>query len=243
MMVVERTLPVLLNGPGLEADDLTRISALTGLAPLVGKGADPECPVVDLIREGEVEALGDALRGTAVAVVEHLAGAVFPDAALARALAGNSLYISLSTRTAWSLDTAAAVADGLIARAMMPDYLRHDVELSLHEAVINAVLHGNLGLGSTLVDDPAAFDTFCRRLTQTLELPERACKRVEVEAWRTDTQIWVRISDQGDGYDPATVVPATLQAKSGRGLVIMRQLSAGMEVTDGGRTVILGFAV
>lgn len=234
-----------LHGPGLPAELAARIAASTGLT--LGEAAAEDAGPGDLhlVALGEVEGLGTALRGVAAGVVEVIAEHSNPigDADLAGVLAAGVFHVSLTTRTAWSLDTAAAFCEGLIARSMMPGYLRHDVELALHEAVINAVLHGNLGIGSSLFTDPTAFDAFCRLLTDQLGRPEKALLRIDLTARLHGGCLEVSVLDRGPGYDPASVQPAAVDAKSGRGLEIMRQLSTRMEVGEGGRKVTLGFTL
>lgn len=228
-----------LTGEGLDQSELARAAQLLNI-PI---GGDASATTIRLLPEGAAGDLGAALRGSCAAVVEYSEDTL-PSAALADALAQGQLLVSLTTRLAWTLDTAAQFCEGLLVRGMLPGALRHDVELSLHEAIINAVLHGNLALGSSLVDDPAEFDAFCQHLTTTLADPAKARKRVDLYAWVADGFLHVRVSDQGGGYDPAAVqYPRNPEAKSGRGLEIMRIMSSGLTVSDGGRTATLRYVL
>ncbi len=226
----------------LDGAEQTRIAAALGL-PLATEGADGP-GLVRVIAEGAAAELIAALRSNCAAIVEQGADANLPAAALRDALDSGRLLVSLTTRLAWTLDTAAQFCEGLLARGLLPTAVRHDVELSLHEAVINAVLHGNLAMGGSLVDDPSQFDAFCQRLTATLADPDRASKRIDISAWTADGRLHVRIADQGGGYDPDSVrPPVNVEAKSGRGLEIMRVMSSGLTVSDGGRTATLAYAI
>jgi hypothetical protein len=49
------------------------------------------------------------------------------------------------------------------------------------------------------------------------------------------------VTDEGGGYDPATLVARAEDAKSGRGLEIMRAMAGALAVEDGGRTLVLSF--
>lgn len=226
----------------LDGAEQTRIAAALGL-PLAPAGAAGP-GMVRVIAEGAASELIAALRSDCAAIVEQGAEANLPVDTLRQALAGGRLLVSLTTRLAWTLDTAAQFCEGLLARGLMPTAVRHDVELSLHEAVINAVLHGNLAMGGSLVDDPSQFDAFCQRLTATLADPDRASKRIDISAWTADGHLHVRIADQGGGYDPDSIrPPVNVEAKSGRGLEIMRVMSSGLTVSDGGRTATLAYAI
>jgi hypothetical protein len=231
------TVQAMLFGPGLTADELTAISRWTGLPP--GSGGGPRAVI--LAPDDDPDGLSRLLRDGPLALVELTAGVRFPAAGLHASLKQSGLYVSLSTRTAWSLDTASILCDALTQRQMLSSTLRHDVELSLHEATINALLHGNLELGMSLVEDSAAFDEFCRHLSNRLDEPERARKRIEFEAWLEDGVLLIRVTDEGPGYDPSSLVATELTAKHGRGLSIMRTLAVDVGVADGGRTVILRY--
>lgn len=224
----------------LEKGDLARASALLGL-PVADKA--PQSIQVVLVTESASGELANALRSRCAAIIEYTEGDL-PSAALQDALRAGQLLVSLTTRMAWTLDTASQFCEGLVARGMMPEGLRHEVELGLHEAIINSVLHGNLAIGGSLVDDPSQFDAFCQRLSGKLADPDHALKRINLSAWIADAYLHIRVTDEGNGYDSSVVrEPVSPEAKSGRGLEIMRALSHGLTVSDGGRTATLRFAI
>lgn len=226
----------------LEEVEQTRIAAALGL-PLA-TGTQNGAGLVRIVAESAAAELIAALRSDCAAIIEQGAEHNLPADKLRRSLADGHLLVSLTTRLAWTLDTAAQVCEGLLVRGMLSASVRHDVELSLHEAVINAVLHGNLAMGGSLVDDPSQFDAFCQRLTATLADPDRAAKRIDISAWTADGHLYVSIADQGGGYDPDSIrPPVNVEAKSGRGLEIMRVMSSGLTVSDGGRTATLVYAI
>lgn len=230
-------------GETLDGTERARIAAELGL-PLADGGPHAEGALVRLIAEGAAADLISALRSGCAAIVEQGPPGTLPAAKLKAALEQGHLLVSLTTRLAWTLDTAAQFCEGLLVRGLLPATVRHDAELSLHEAIINAVLHGNLAMGGSLVDDPSQFDAFCQRLTATLADPDKATRRIDLSAWVANGRLNIRVADQGGGYDPDSIrPPVNVEAKSGRGLEIMRVMSSGLTVTDGGRTATLAFAV
>ncbi|MFV3129381.1 ATP-binding protein [Niveispirillum sp. KHB5.9] len=230
-------------GETLDRAEQARMAAELGL-PVADGGPHAEAAIVRLVAEGAAVDLMAALRSGCAAVIEQGPAGTLPTEKLKTALADGHLLVSLTTRLAWTLDTAAQFCEGLLARGLLPVTVRHDAELSLHEAIINAVLHGNLAMGGSLVDDPSQFDAFCQRLTATLADPDRANRRIDLSAWLENGHLHIRIADQGGGYDPDSIrPPVNVEAKSGRGLEIMRVMSAGLTVSDGGRTATLAFAV
>lgn len=94
--------------------------------------------------------------------------------------------------------------------------LRLNFRVGLTEALSNAMLYGN-------GHDPS--------------------KRVRVEVTLADGEIKARITDQGDGFDPAGVpdptTPDNLRKPGGRGLFLMRQLLDEVSFNDRGNEVTL----
>ena len=97
-----------------------------------------------------------------------------------------------------------------------PDRDVFGIHLSVEEALVNAIRHGN-------------------------QLhPE---KIVRFECRVSPESLWVRISDEGDGFDPAEVPdptdPEQLEAPSGRGIMLMRNFMSKVDYSNGGTTVTM----
>lgn len=88
------------------------------------------------------------------------------------------------------------------------------IRLSVEEALVNAIKHGN---GS----DPA--------------------KKVRIEYEVDAVQVRIRIEDEGPGFDPQTVPdptdPEFLERPCGRGLMLMRHYMSRVHFTDRGNCV------
>jgi serine/threonine-protein kinase RsbW len=95
-----------------------------------------------------------------------------------------------------------------------------NVLVSLTEAVNNAILHGNKS-------DESKF--------------------VCVKTTRLKRHICFRISDEGPGFDPASIPDPTLPENiancGGRGVFLMQQLSDKIIFSDNGRTVEIKFMI
>ncbi len=90
------------------------------------------------------------------------------------------------------------------------------VHLSVEEALVNAIRHGN-------------------------QLhPEKV---VRFECRLSPEFLWVQISDQGEGFDPADVPdptdPEQLETPSGRGIMLMRNFMSKVDFSNGGATVTM----
>ena len=90
------------------------------------------------------------------------------------------------------------------------------IHLSVEEALVNAIRHGN-----QLSPD----------------------KVVRVECRVSPRLLWIRISDQGEGFDPNDVPdptdPEQLEIPSGRGIMLMRNFMSKVEYSAGGTTVTM----
>jgi serine/threonine-protein kinase RsbW len=109
------------------------------------------------------------------------------------------------------------VLDELLCRLSGENWSPRDlfgIRLSLEEAVVNAIKHGNCL-------DPD--------------------KHVHVECRSTAAGIWVRVADQGSGFDPEAVPDCTdaahLDVPHGRGIMLMRNYMTRVEYNAKGNVV------
>ena len=99
------------------------------------------------------------------------------------------------------------------------DYPMRDVfgvRLALEEALVNAIKHGN-GM------DPN--------------------KKVHIECRVSRERVWIRIRDEGEGFDlnalPDPTLEENLEKPSGRGVLLMREFMTNVEYNDRGNCVTL----
>ncbi|WP_042442461.1 ATP-binding protein [Azospirillum sp. B510] len=151
-------------------------------------------------------------------------------------------YLSLTTGTAYGLQCPVLVCDELERRGVLEPQRRSSVELCLHEAVANAIVHGNLGLSSAVKGEPGGYRRFSEMMRDRLEDPAVLRRRLDIFCRWTMHGIAIAVVDQGGGFD-ADLAPAVTgnKARSGRGFVFMRSLASRVTVTDGGRCTVLQF--
>lgn len=115
------------------------------------------------------------------------------------------------------------------------------VTVALSEALLNAMYHGNLEVGSELREsDEKAY----RRL-----LEERRCtspyadRRIHVFAYESSTEARYVIRDEGNGFDPRRLPdptdPANLEKISGRGLLLIRTFMDEVRHNDKGNEITM----
>ncbi len=115
------------------------------------------------------------------------------------------------------------------------------VTLGLTELLVNAVEHGNLGVGYAAKTRLLAEDAWAGEIERRLALPEYADRRVRVRFERRTSHIAITITDCGQGFDWTEYLQ--LNAKRafdshGRGIALARQLAfTTLEYSGGGNTV------
>jgi hypothetical protein len=156
-------------------------------------------------------------------------------------LAADGLYMALSTATAYSLSPAHVFCDVLAKRFALSPLLRDRMELAVHEAVINGVLHGNLEIGSDDRQTWEGFQRFCESVANRLKDPALAGRSIEILAIVDAETISLSVIDSGPGYDPIAMSPAGGEAKSGWGLSLIHRLAEAIDIGDGGRKITMRF--
>lgn len=232
-----------LYGDGIAPERLGEIAARHGLvvsgdgAPTVGQQTES----ILLLDAVDHERLNRCVTAPYTAFIEVI-GAADPLAGEMMATIKKShLLFSLRTSTAYQMDSAALICEALTSRGILSVMKRSDVELSLHETISNAVVHGNLALASNMKGDAANFAKFAQELQSRMSSPD-ADKRVNIIATWDSEFLDISVVDNGQGYDESKL-PANTDpfAPAGRGLAIIRSLTLAMNVTHGGRVTTLRF--
>src|SRR5262245_28040141 len=114
--------------------------------------------------------------------------------------------------------------------------------LALHEALTNAVIHGNLELPSDLKEQPD--DAFARALAERTSDPRLTGRRVNIDVDHDADRCRWSITDEGNGFDFRRYLhrepdPESLWLSSGRGILLMRAFVDDVHYEMGGRKVTL----
>jgi serine/threonine-protein kinase RsbW len=118
-------------------------------------------------------------------------------------------------------ETAASkqVLDEVLRALKAQHWLPHDVfgvHLAMHEALVNAILHGN-------------------RLA--------ADKRVHVSCRMSPELISIEITDEGEGFNPVTLPdptdPDRLESPGGRGVMLMKAFMSRVDFNERGNCVVM----
>ncbi|WP_372397384.1 ATP-binding protein [Azospirillum sp. HJ39] len=259
-----------LIGPGLSSDRLDPLAGALGLRPAtVPAGSCPaDGPLAAVLTGG----WGTGMQGTGAedsdpdapalwlppvaAWIEPAAGTGEGTAALAPQLApllaeasSADLYVNLTTATAHGLQLGARLLAALAARHPLAGDRRNDIELALHEAVSNALVHGNLGVAGMKELSAVELERFSRDLRDRLGDPVLAARRVVIlvriePAENGRPLATVEIADEGAGFVPAPRGGGSGGGgASGRGLDLIGTIAERLEIVDGGRRIRLRFGL
>jgi anti-sigma regulatory factor (Ser/Thr protein kinase) len=150
------------------------------------------------------------------------------------------LYASFTSQTATRLMLAGELARAINDRWPLTGQGLDDLELALHEALSNALLHGNLQLDSMAGLTLDALDRFSNDLTRRMADPLYANRRVEISCQVQGRSITVDVVDQGSGFVARTKKEG---GACGRGLTLIGVSCQAYELLDGGRRIRMRFGL
>lgn len=152
-----------------------------------------------------------------------------------------SFAINITSKHAYQFRIALAIANNLQQRFC----LRHDdiktLQTCLQEAVLNAIIHGNLEIESTF-DSLHSFENYCATIEHKLQILPFRDRRVTIAAWNQSDSLKVAISDQGNGFVLASDMKDA-QLPYGRGQMLIQSLASKIWVGEDSRTLWLSFTL
>jgi serine/threonine-protein kinase RsbW len=134
--------------------------------------------------------------------------------------AHSSPFVELRQSLPSSVEVISPFAEQLmrfILKFRSPDGTEADIEMALHEALANAVIHGN---------------------------EKNSCKRIYVECrCYMDGEVSITVRDEGKGFDSSAALDPTLLQNllftHGRGIYLMKALMDEVSFEEGGAVVMM----
>ncbi|MGY3454446.1 ATP-binding protein [Bradyrhizobium sp. USDA 4353] len=154
---------------------------------------------------------------------------------------GDRLSLVVTTRSAYRHSIVRTFVEALRTRLPLTEDLRIRIYSAAQEALMNAVLHGNLRIDGELRGSLDGLIAAQEIIESRLDSPEMGGAVIRLDAAWTATCVEITIRDSGDGYDYSGVRPAAEDGASGRGLEILQVFSDAVTVLNGGTTVRLEF--
>ncbi|WP_257169959.1 ATP-binding protein [Bradyrhizobium sp. SRS-191] len=155
--------------------------------------------------------------------------------------AGDRLSLLVTTRSAYRHSIVRTFVEGLSKRLPLTEDLKIRISSAAQEALMNAVLHGNLAIDGELRGSLDGLIAAQEIIEAKLNSPEIGGAVIRLDAAWTAACVEITIRDSGDGYDYSGVRPAAEDGASGRGLEILQVFSDAVTVLNGGTTVRLEF--
>ncbi len=147
--------------------------------------------------------------------------------------------LSLTTASAYRRDIAAIVTSVLHERFPIHAARRMDIATCLHEALINAVVHGNLSLESRMAS-PEDFASHYAAIEERIGKALYKGRRINIAAWQRNHYLELRISDEGQGFFISPDAPIS-NLPHGRGLFLIRSLADDMWIAGDRCTLCMIF--
>ena len=152
----------------------------------------------------------------------------------------NDLVVALTSKRAFDLPIGQLFTVAILARCDQAGTDQWEMELAVHEAYSNGLIHGNLEIGSELRNDLQVYDAFTRQLESRLNDPAYGGRYILLAAQIDEEIITVTIQDQGKGYEEKQLSDAD-DRKHGRGLGMIRNATENLVISHGGRRTSLIF--
>jgi sigma-B regulation protein RsbU (phosphoserine phosphatase) len=151
------------------------------------------------------------------------------------------LSMRVPTRAALGCPVAQTVVRAL-GLCLRPESFDADaIETAVHEALLNAAIHGNL---ATPRPAEAGLEGFCwlaDQVDQQLDVGLLGERPIRLKATCEGPELHITVRDEGDGFVPGAGPAAEPRHPYGRGLRLMRALAHQVSYDLGGREVRLTF--
>ncbi|MCA9046071.1 MAG: ATP-binding protein, partial [Planctomycetaceae bacterium] len=122
---------------------------------------------------------------------------------------------------------------------------RFRLAVALEEALVNAIVHGNLEVSSKLRE--LGDDSYEKLIAERQAQPEYSRRRVHLCCQLAAGEVTFTIRDQGKGFDvsslPDPTDPEALERPCGRGLLLMRSFMNEVSYNDVGNEVCMVYRV
>jgi len=133
--------------------------------------------------------------------------------------------------------------DHLVAAGLRDQAEQIQVGTAIHEALTNAVFHGNLEVNSALREEGNGGEDYFALAESRRTQPPYCGRSVHVSAKFTPSVVVIAIRDEGPGFDPSTLPdptdPANLVKASGRGLLLIQAFMDEVAHSDTGNEITM----
>lgn len=149
------------------------------------------------------------------------------------------LLLSFTTASCYYGNIAHLLSECLNKRFHLNNFKKNEIKTCLHEAIMNAVIHGNLCINSNFQTTNGLYN-YQTEISKRLHMAIYRLKRVNIMVWNKNDHLQVSVSDKGNGFSIANFKEDYI-SPNGRGLMLIIRLSDSMWIGDDRRTLFMAF--
>jgi len=153
-----------------------------------------------------------------------------------------SLCLSLFATTCYYGAVAQNLTQALGIYFGLTNTIAENVHIALHEAISNAVIHGNLAV-SGIVLNHANFSDYYRWIESKLEVPAFAFSRVYIGCEVADNTLTLAVIDEGEGYSYADYLATRGNHAAHKGIQLIQASCQAVDVMGSGNRIQMQFAL
>jgi anti-sigma regulatory factor (Ser/Thr protein kinase) len=147
--------------------------------------------------------------------------------------------LNVTNITAYEQQIAQIVAENLHTRFGLQRHKSMEVLTCLQEALLNAIIHGNLEIDSRF-DTIEDFEAHYRNIQDRLTEAPYCHRRITIGAWYHDDCLTLTVTDEGKGF-VANATDSHNEEAHGRGLMLIRSLADKVQIGEDRRSLCMTF--
>lgn len=150
-----------------------------------------------------------------------------------------NLTLSITTASCYKSSIAHILTESINTRFSLSGDKDMQISTCLHEAIMNAMIHGNLGLQSNFctLDGLCAYQA---EIGQRLNNDMYQSRYVHISFWNTEKCLQISVSDEGEGFDMPDFTTQN-EFPRGRGLMFIHSLADKVWLDKDRRTLFMIF--
>lgn len=148
----------------------------------------------------------------------------------------------LSNETVYYKDAAKTFVNSLIRRGIFNKEAKDVIRISLHEAMVNALIHGNLELGSKNRNTAYNLEKYFLEVENRIKANSYKARGIEIITTWDDKSLKIRIINDGDGFQESVLSTfPDMASKSGKGLFLIAMIADSCVIEGNGREISISF--
>lgn len=239
---------IVIHGLNVPEDDLQRFKSICSessskdteieLSTALSEGEKYKAVLVELQGRYDFNEKSDGLDFNAL--IENSDDTAKIAKILVEAAEHNKIIFSFSTTSSYKMVLSYTVSKYLSRKLQLASERAYSINIALHEAITNAIIHGNLELQSNF-NDLDSFVIYYDEVEKRLKIPPYNKRRITIEVETSEDLIIVYVMNDGKGYNPTQVTRKTLEQPHGKGMSMITTFAKSHEVLEDGRKIKMEF--